>query len=144
MTMYIIMSAERPARTPAQDRDNAFRTNCLHRTLFDRGIDFTPARGSYKGDQERCVVIALEGATQGDAEFVRHLAFSVFQQESILVVGGDSMCATLVYSGETSEPLGVMTKVAMEDALRCDAWTRVRNASGFDYWVALDSPLNTQ
>jgi hypothetical protein len=135
MKVNVVMSAERPARTPAQDAENARRTNELHLALHERDIVFVPARGSYKGTEERSVVAANDDSD--DYDWLLELAWS-FDQESVLVVDANYV-ARLVYAEGGIERAGMMVKVNERIARSKPGWTRISNGSpitpDFAYWT---------
>jgi hypothetical protein len=134
----VILSAEKPARTPAQDNANIARTNALHLELHARDIHFVPARGFYKGAEERSVVALIDDLD--DFVWLSDLAFGTLGQESVLVVDAN-LVAVLYFADGRIERLGVMTRVNEFEARRQDAWTRVRRpmdvSEPFDYYVTV-------
>lgn len=136
MHVNVILSAEHAARTPADDVANAKRTNALHAALHERGIAFLPARGCYKGVEERAVVTLIEDSD--DYEWLLEHAFTECHQESVLVLD-DNMIARLHYANGAVERLGVMEKVPEWIARSKDGWTRVPRPldvlAPHDYWI---------
>lgn len=136
MNVSIVMSAELASRTPAGDAENMRRTAELHLALHERDLTFVPARGFYKGSEERSVVVLIDDSD--DYDFVLALAFERFEQESVLVVDANYV-ARFVYAKGGIERAGMMVKVDERIARSREGWTRIGlgtpAAPQFDWWV---------
>lgn len=118
----------------ADASNNADRDAMLKEVLEERGIDFIPARGSYKGVEEQSIVTVIY--FNDDLAFVKTVAFRVFGQESVLVIEPD-LRAVLHYNDGRMEPIGYMHRIDDEsEARKHDGWTRVRYPGDEFYWVA--------
>ena len=135
MRVNVILSAEKPARTPAQDRANVQRTNQLHQLLHAYGITFVPALGCYKGVEERSVVTYIDNSD--DYELVLDMAWN-YQQESVLVVDRNHV-ARLVFAKGGIKRVGMMERVSEIVARSREGWTRTRASdapdAGFTWWT---------
>jgi hypothetical protein len=121
--MQVIFSAERPARTPAQDLENAKRSTALQLWLSEMGYEYTPARGCYKGVEERSVVVLVDNDSDFD-ELLFH-AFDMLGQESVLLLDPTDGSAALRYDDGRVEPIGYFHQVPEHVARARDGWTRV-------------------
>jgi len=124
----VIFSAERTARTPVQDVANAKRSTALLLWLSEHGYAFVPARGAYKGVEERSVVVLVN-----DAEAFDVLLFHVFDllgQESVLLLDPVDGAASLRYADGRVEPIGYFHEAPEHVARSRDGWTRVVNGAG--------------
>lgn len=128
MKLNVILSAHRPSRTPAQDVENARRANALQLWLHEHGLNFTAARGAYKGVEERSVVVQV--TNDGDYDELLDHAFAELQQESVLVVNPVDGAARLHFENGDVKSIGYMHEAPEHVARARDAWTRVVYGAG--------------
>lgn len=128
MDMQVIFSAERVARTPSQDMDNAKRSTALQLWLSENGYAYVPARGAYKGVEERSVVVRVDDDGAYDALLFH--AFELLGQESVLLLDPASGAARLRFGDGREQALGYMHSVPEHVARARDGWTRVVKGAG--------------
>lgn len=140
MRLNVIMSAERAARTPGQDLANVQATNKLHGALYDRGMNFSPARGCYKGVEERAVVVAV--GDSDDYDWLLEHAFTQLGQEAVLTVDPEDGYARMHYKDGRVERAGFMRQATEFEARQRDGWTRTPNPGTLPPWTyfVIDNP----
>lgn len=77
---YYILSAELETKS---FEENERRTFKLNRLLFDKQCNYSPVNGKYKGRTERSYIVEV---TPDNADLLKGIAFTEFEQESIAIV----------------------------------------------------------
>lgn len=124
---FVVLSAERHFYTREQ---NSLRTDTLRAELQSAGLQFTEARGRYKGDDEASFAVSCPT----DEAYAATLRLAAgYAQESILRVD-EAGVATLIYLGDGSyRRVGRWREVTEERATAEEGYTYM----GGRYYVAI-------
>lgn len=115
----IILSGELSSKTFEGNRQ---RTETLKGVLQDTHINFAQARGVYKGGSETSFVTVPRDTNE--IEFLKHLAFEKFGQESILFQDSNQE-AYLIFKDNTTQRLGRLVEVTKELAESQENYTEL-------------------
>ena len=129
--MRYFISAERKELSFAR---NASRTVDLFDRLKDQFTMIQKADGCYYGTNEVSYEVKTRVLSHFGAQltYIMYLAFSLYQQESILQIDHESR-ATLIYRDYTTKDLGTWYRVEPEFAKQQDCWNCIDGA----YYVAM-------
>lgn len=117
----IILSAELDNRVYVTNKQATDRMNDL---LNRANITFNIGQGSYKGSKEVSFICLPKNQLEIDT--LKHLAFNLFNQESILHQDSNGQ-AYLVYSDDTEVTLGKLRQLPIDQAEKLEAYTILNN-----------------
>lgn len=113
----IILSADQ--NDNRHERNRQLHEN-LKACLDDCNFNYQEALGVYKGKEESSLVVITNNET--DIQTLKDFAFKSFNQESVLYQDSNQE-AYLLYHDGTTEQLGRLQEISIDDSLKLDAYT---------------------